>query len=168
MNGVRNQAPNRNVADFLEDSGTDHRIVHHAALAGPVRSPEDVSRLLGIDVDRIAKTLLIVDLPDRRHSALAVLPVGRRLALSVAAQALGWNGAALASPVELAERLGQPTGGVSPLGAPSGVAVLIDRSLDTGATVLVGGGAVGIEVELSPGDLVLATRATVAELGEDP
>jgi len=33
---------------------------------------------------------------------------------------------------------------------------------------LVGGGAIGVEVELSPDDLVLATRATVAELGEDP
>lgn len=168
MNSVQSQAPARNVVDFLQDSGTDHQIVRHAELAGPVGSPDDVSRLHGIGIDRIAKTLFIVEVPDRGRSALAVLPVRHRLALDVAAEALGWKAAGLASPEELADQLGQPVRGVSPLGAPAGVRVLIDRSLGAGSPVLVGGGVVGIEVELSSDDLVLATRATVAELGKDP
>jgi len=168
MNRTQTQSPSRNVDDFLQESGTKHRIVRHAELAGPVESPDDVSLLHGVDIDRIAKTLFIVEVPDRGRAALAVLPVGQRLALGGAAQALGWNSAALASPDELADQLGQPARGVSPLGAPTGVRVLIDRSLGSGSPVLVGGGAIGVEVELSPDDLVLATRATVAELGEDP
>ena len=152
------------LAQFLARWDVPHRVVRHADLEGPVRSPADVAGATGLGLDRIAKTLLVVSAPDRLGSALVVLPVAGKVSFDRVAQALGWPGAALASPAELDRRLRQPIGGVSPLDAPPGFAVLVDRSLAEGGPVLVGAGVVGVEVALAAEDLVRAAAATVASV----
>lgn len=66
----------------------------------------------------------------------------------------------VASPEALNSSLGYPRNGVSPLGAPADIPVLLDEAVLNYPTVLVGGGATGIEIELSPKDLVQMTSAT--------
>lgn len=54
-----------------------------------------------------------------------------------------------------------PRHGVSPLGLDSTIAVVVDRELLDYESVLVGAGVAGVEIELSPVDLIDATHAVV-------
>jgi Cys-tRNA(Pro)/Cys-tRNA(Cys) deacylase len=138
-------------------------VVDHEQLGEPVRSPLDVARVLGIEPDRLAKTLFVTEAPDHLHFALAVLPALSKLRFAAVADHLGWRRAVLASTEELAAHMGQPVFGVSPIGA-AGIPVLLDRSLAGRPTMLVGGGTAGIEIELDPRSLVLLTAATLLDL----
>ncbi len=143
----------------LAAAGMPYAVVRHADLAGPVHGPADVARLLSIDLDQIAKTLLVAEDPrrdaedpGRRRCALVVLAVTDRAALGAVAATLGWAGAVLASPSLLATRLGQPPTGVSPIG--SDLPVLVDPSLARNPDVLVGSGTAGVEIGIDVYSLV--------------
>ena len=155
----------RHIARFLAKSGIRHRVVSHALLGGEVQTPDDVARLLPIGIDRIAKTLLVVERPGSQRAALVVLPVCRRLDLDATARALNWTEAVLASRAALADLVGQPVHGVSPFGAPDGVVVLVDLKLCGGPEMLVGAGVPGLEVEIEPDDLVRSTGAIIGDVG---
>jgi len=81
--------------------------------------------------------------------ALIVLSCDRRLDARAAARILGEPRVELASQDDLALLLGYLPTGVSPLWS-NGCPVLLDVALDRWPTVLVGGGASGIEIELPP------------------
>ena len=56
---------------------------------------------------------------------------------------------------------GYPRNGVSPLGLAGGIAVVVDSRLFDYPTILIGGGATAIEIEIAPSDLVRLSGATV-------
>jgi Cys-tRNA(Pro)/Cys-tRNA(Cys) deacylase len=122
----------------------------------PVRSPDDVARVLGYDPGRITKTLLLKSTPLGAF-CIAVLPVHARADLRALAQRLGAARCSVATASELEQTLGHPSGGVSPL-SPRGMPVFLDAQLKTCETVLVGAGERGVEVELSPSDLAVVSR----------
>jgi Cys-tRNA(Pro)/Cys-tRNA(Cys) deacylase len=80
------------------------------------------------------------------------------------ASAVGTNRLGAASSEDLQVRTGYPRNGVSPLGLAEDITVVVDRLLLDYPTVLIGGDATGIEVELSPADLIRISAATVESI----
>src|SRR5260370_38473837 len=146
----------------LEHGGVRFVERRHAEYAQPIHAPGDFAAALGYAPQRIAKTLLLRGGAPPRF-ALAVCPAPGRLDLAAVAHAMGWRRAQFASTEELAVLTGYPPTGGSPLGV-SGVRVLLAQALAAYETVLVGGGAVGIEVELAPAALLRLTGSPVLPL----
>jgi Cys-tRNA(Pro)/Cys-tRNA(Cys) deacylase len=147
---------------------SEHTVHDHARFDRAITSPADFAEALRYPLDRITKSVFLspqsAAQPDARY-AVAVCGMGRKLDFAAVSAALDARGRMqVATPEQLGAVLGYPRNGVSPLGAPQGVAVLIDSAVLDHDTVLVGGGAVGIEVEIAPGLLVALCSARVAAI----
>ena len=130
-----------------------HEYEHDPAAASFALEASDA---LGVDPARVLKTL-VVTRDDRL--AVCLVPAGDTLDL----RALGKR-SAMADPA-LAERTtGYVTGGISPLGQRRRLPTLVDESALAFPTVFVSAGRRGLEIELSPTDLVALTGAEVRGL----
>ncbi|MEV5011770.1 MULTISPECIES: Cys-tRNA(Pro) deacylase [unclassified Streptomyces] len=123
---------------------------------------EEAAEAMGVSPDRVFKTL-VADVDGAL--TVAVVPVAGSLDLKALAAAVGGKRAAMADPA-LAERTtGYVRGGISPLGQRKRLPTVLDDSAPAHATICVSAGRRGLEVELSPGDLVDLTNATLAPIG---
>jgi len=120
---------------------------------------DEAAAALGIDPARIFKTLIAsVD----GKLVCAVVPVAGHLDLKAVAAAVGGKRAAMADPAAAARATGYVLGGISPLGQKMRLSVLVDVSVAGFETVYVSAGRRGLQVELSPDDLVRVSAATLA------
>lgn len=145
------------VSAALQKAGARYKIHRHADQPFPINGPEDFARALGYPLERITKSLFL-----RCHChgkyLVVVCPVNKRLKLTRLAVLVGCKRLELASTEELAILLGYPSKGVPPVAVGS-TQVLIDEDLLEHETVLVAGGEVEVEVEISPLDLRRVSRA---------
>jgi Cys-tRNA(Pro)/Cys-tRNA(Cys) deacylase len=116
---------------------------------------------LGIDGSRVFKTLVAT--VDGRL-AVGVVPVVGSLDLKALAMALGGKRGAMADPAAAERATGYVTGGISPFGQRSRLPIVVDESAHNWPTVFVSAGRRGLEVEVTPDDLVTVTAATVARI----
>ncbi len=124
---------------------------------------EEAASALGVSTARVFKTLL-ADVDGRL--VVAVVPVSGSLDLKALAEAVGGKRAAMAD-VALAERTtGYVAGGISPLGQRKKLPTVVDASALEFPTVFVSGGRRGLDVELSPSDLLSLTSATTAVIAK--
>lgn len=122
---------------------------------------DEASAALGVVPERIFKTLVVSLQGARSPLACAVVPVSAQLDLRVLAQLARAKKATLADAA-LAERTtGYIVGGISPLGQKRPLATWVDASARAWPTVFVSAGRRGLQVELSPDDLVRLTAADV-------
>jgi Cys-tRNA(Pro)/Cys-tRNA(Cys) deacylase len=125
---------------------------------------EGVAAAIGLPPERVLKTLVAI--VDQTH-VVAVVPVGSRLSTRLLARAAGGKRSEMAPPA-VAERLtGYVTGGISPFGQKRQLPVYLEGSAVGQASVAVSGGARGLQLEVSPTDLIRVTGATVAPLIDD-
>ena len=68
-------------------------------------------------------------------------------------------------PADAERTAGYVRGGISPLGQRKAVPTVVGDSALRFGTVLVSAGRRGLQVELSPADLVRLTRARTADIG---
>jgi Cys-tRNA(Pro)/Cys-tRNA(Cys) deacylase len=116
---------------------------------------------MGADAARVFKTLVAsVD----EQLAVCVVPVEAQLDLKAAAQAAGGRRAALAPPAAAERATGYVVGGISPLGQRRRLPTLVDETALAHETVYVSAGRRGLEIELSPVDLVRLTDARLAPI----
>jgi Cys-tRNA(Pro)/Cys-tRNA(Cys) deacylase len=95
---------------------------------------------------------------------VAVVPVTGDVDLKALADAAGGKRAALADRT-LAERTtGYVRGGISPLGQRKRLPTVVDESATAHPTVFVSAGRRGLQVELSPVDLIRVTGAVTARI----
>ncbi|ODU64655.1 MAG: aminoacyl-tRNA deacylase [Micrococcales bacterium 70-64] len=122
----------------------------------------EAAEVLGVDPDQVFKTLM-ADVDGRL--VVAIVPVSGKLDLKALAAAVGGKRAEMADPRLAEKRTGYVVGGISPLGQKNAHATVLDETAELYDTVFVSGGRRGFDIELSPGDLVRATRAAVAAIG---
>ena len=131
-----------------------HEYVHdpHVASYGL-----EAAEKLDVDPARVLKTL-VADVDG--ILTVAVLPVAAQLDLR------SFGKRASLADTRVAERTtGYVAGGISPLGQRRRLPTVVDASALECGTVFVSAGRRGLELELSPADLVALTGATVAPLG---
>ncbi len=121
----------------------------------------EAAQALDVAPDRVFKTLLAdVD----GGLAVAVVPVDRQLDLKALARSLGARRASMAAPADAERSTGYVVGGISPLGQKRTLPTVVDATALGFETVLVSGGRRGLDLELSPQDLVALTSATTADI----
>jgi Cys-tRNA(Pro)/Cys-tRNA(Cys) deacylase len=150
--------------------GQSFQVWDHKDLKGVIRSPHDFQVTLGVEAGRIAKTLLLGRRGRRKATtcpcdfAGATLGSNSRINFRVLARMLEWKGCELASEAECSALADYPRWGMSPLGLT--VRILFDEALLHHETIWIGGGRVGVEVELSPRVLAELTAAECAALSD--
>lgn len=121
----------------------------------------EAAEALGVPPAHVFKTLLV-----RGDAGLAVgvVPVDRQLDLKAVASALGVKKVTMADPVEAERVTGYVVGGISPVGQRRALPTVVDASALALDRVYVSGGRRGLDLSLTPRDLVAATRATTAAI----
>ena len=122
----------------------------------------EASEKLGVPESRVFKTL-VVSL-DNKELAVGVIPVSSMLSMKLIAKAAGAKKAKMAEQSEVERSTGYVLGGVSPLGQKKRLKTIIDSSAKHHSTVYVSAGRRGLEIELSPNDLVKLVNGAFAEI----
>ncbi len=150
----------------LSDAGVEHTVRGYAhdtgAMAAAGGYGAEAAQALDVAPERVLKTLVVsVD----GSLGVVIVPVGARIDLKAAAAALGGRKATLADPAVAQRATGYVVGGISPLGQRRALPTVVDASATLHDTVLVSAGQRGLDVELSPADLVAMTSAVLADVG---
>jgi Cys-tRNA(Pro)/Cys-tRNA(Cys) deacylase len=116
---------------------------------------------LGLDHDRVFKTLVVTA---DGGEAVAIVPVSCKVALKAVGAALGAKRVEMCDPTRAQRVTGYVVGGISPFGQKKALPTVIDETCELYDTVYVSGGKRGLDVEVSPGDLVAITGAVVADI----
>ena len=122
----------------------------------------EAAQVLGLPPEQVFKTLLV---DTGTALAVAVVPVAGRLDLKAMAAALGAKRVTMADPVAAQRSSGYVLGGISPIGQKRALPTVIDESAELFDVVYVSGGRRGLDLGLSPADLVLVTGAVLADIG---
>jgi Cys-tRNA(Pro)/Cys-tRNA(Cys) deacylase len=123
---------------------------------------EEAAEKLGLSPERIFKTLIAR--VDGKQLVMTVIPVAGRLDLKKLAAHAGGKRAEMATPAEAQRATGYVIGGISPLGGRKKLPLFLDATASGQPTVFVSAGQRGLQMELSPDDLVRLTGAKVVDL----
>ena len=145
----------------LQESGTPFAVHEYAHDPDETAFGAEAAAALRLDPDRVFKTL-VADVDGQL--VVACLPVSSQLSLKALAAAVGAKRAQMADPKAAERTTGYVIGGISPLGQRKELSTVIDDSALNHSTVFVSGGRRGMDIELSPGDLIKATRARTAPI----
>ena len=145
----------------LMKAGVEHTVHTYEHDPSAASYGLEAAEAMGLDPARVFKTLLAsVD----GKLVVGIVPVSGQLDLKAVAAAAGGKKAVMADPADAERATGYVVGGISPLGQKRAHPTVVDASALDHPTVFVSGGRRGMEIELSPADLVAQTRATVASI----
>ena len=122
----------------------------------------EAAEVLGIDPASVYKTLLAQ--LDGKELVVAIVPVSNTLNLKALAKAARAKRAEMANPTDAQRSTGYVLGGISPFGQKKRLRTFIDASVLALSHVHVSGGRRGLEIEITPSDLVAATQASAASI----
>ena len=121
-----------------------------------------VARSLGQEPQRVFKTLVAQG--KSRAFYVFILPVAETLDLKAAATACGEKAVALIPQKLLLPTTGYVHGGCSPFAMKKAFPTVLDASAAAHPTICVSAGRIGLQLELSPEDLLRLTKGTLAQL----
>jgi Cys-tRNA(Pro)/Cys-tRNA(Cys) deacylase len=152
-----------NAARILDRLKISYNLVEYTV------DPEDLSAVhlaetSGLPIDQVYKTLLLQG--DRTGIFVCVIPGGLEIDLKKAAAVSGNKKAAMIKMKDLEALTGYIRGGCSPLGMKKNYPLYIDSSAFDKSFIYISAGMRGLQIEISPEDLISATKAARADLTE--
>ena len=124
----------------------------------------EAAEALGVPPERVFKTLLA---EAGGVLVVGIVPVTGQLDLKALARAVGASKAAMADPAAAERSTGYVVGGISPVGQKRALSTVLDDSALRHETVFVSGGRRGLDLELTPADLVRARGGATAPIRRD-
>jgi Cys-tRNA(Pro)/Cys-tRNA(Cys) deacylase len=115
----------------------------------------EAAAALGVPPGQVFKTLLVDT--DGAGLAVGIVPVDRSLDLKALASALGVKRVTMAAPTDAERATGYVVGGISPIGQRRALPTVLDASATAFDRVYVSGGRRGLDLSLSPDDLLSVT-----------
>ena len=136
----------------------------HAYPHGDGEAPDGVTvaRSLGLDPDRVFKTLVTKGASGGYY--VFDIPVAATLDLKKAARAVGEKSVAMLPSKELLPLTGYVHGGCSPVGMKKQFPTVFDQSVEGLDTITVSAGKIGAQVEVRPGDLIALVGAKAEDV----
>jgi Cys-tRNA(Pro)/Cys-tRNA(Cys) deacylase len=125
---------------------------------------ETVAAKIGLPPEQVFKTL--VARGDRNGVVMAVIPGDQELDLKALAAAAGEKNVQLVAVKELQGLTGYIRGGVTALAAKREFPVFVDETVELFDVISISAGMRGLQILLAPADYLLATKGTVAALGQ--
>ncbi len=149
-----------NAMRLVEAAGVDYEEFEYDASLGI--SGTDVARTLNEDERMVFKTL--VTETNKGEHFVFIVPVAMELDLKKAAKASGAKKVDMLKQRDLLPLTGYVHGGCSPIGMKTKLKTFIDASAMDKEYIYVSGGKVGMQIKLSPEDLVKLTDATAIDI----
>lgn len=149
-----------NAMRLLDAAGVDYEEFEYDASLGI--SGTDVARTLNEDVNMVFKTL--VTETNKGEHFVFIVPVAMELDLKKAAKAAGAKKVDMLKQKDLLPLTGYVHGGCSPIGMKTKLKTFIDASAMDKEYIYVSGGKVGMQIKLSPADLIELTDATAIDI----
>ncbi|MCD8350048.1 MAG: Cys-tRNA(Pro) deacylase [Planctomycetaceae bacterium] len=153
-----------NAARILDRLHIDYTLVPYRVDESDLGA-EHLARELGIDPDRIFKTLVLKG--DRSGHFVCVVPGGKELDLKAAARASGNKSCSMLPLRDLQPTTGYVRGGCSPLGMKKHFPTYIDESAILLDRIHISAGVRGLQLLLAPDDLLRAAEAEYAPLADE-
>ena len=151
--------------DQLTRLGIAHRTLTYEHDPATDSYGTEAAEVLGIDPDTVFKTLLAsVSSAEGSRLVVGLVPVTGLLDLKALARAAGAKKAVMADPATAERSTGYVIGGISPFGQRKQLETFVDEMMEILDVVRVSGGRRGLEIELSPADLIAVLKAQVAAL----
>jgi Cys-tRNA(Pro)/Cys-tRNA(Cys) deacylase len=139
-------------------AGIEHEVVR----TRPAGSPEESAELQGIALGALIRTLVVRRGED--DYLFVLVPGGRRFEWPKLRAHLGVKRMTMPDAEEARSVTGYERGAITPFGSSRPWPVLVDAAALDHDTVAIGGGARGVNLHLSPRDLVEHLGAEVADL----
>lgn len=149
-----------NAMRLIEAAGVDYEEFEYDASLGI--SGTDVARTLNEDVNMVFKTL--VTETNKGEHFVFIVPVAMELDLKKAAKAAGAKKVDMLKQRDLLPLTGYVHGGCSPIGMKTKLKTFIDASAMNNEYIYVSGGKIGLQIKLSPEDLIKLTDATAIDI----
>lgn len=150
--------PRTPAIEALEAAGVPFRVVRTEI----ARNAEESAALQGIALGSLLRSILVRRATD--DYVFVLVPGGRRFDWPKLRAHLGTNRLSLPDAEEAKVITGYERGAITPFGALRAWPVIADAAIDAHEVVAIGGGARGVNVHLSPTDLVAATGAVVMDI----
>lgn len=122
----------------------------------------EVARKLGLDQDRVFKTLVTRGKSGTYH--VFMIPVACELDLKKAASAAGEKAVAMIKSKELLPLTGYVHGGCSPIGMKKSFPTYIDETAELYESIYFSGGRIGCQLEMALEDLRAIVPVETADL----
>lgn len=122
---------------------------------------EAVAVALGTIPEQVFKTLMAA--VDGDH-VVAVVPVSERLSMKALAKAAGGKKASMVDTVDAERLTGYVSGGISPFGQRRPHRTFVDDTASIFSTLFVSAGKRGLQLEVSPADLLALTGGETVPL----
>ena len=151
--------------EILRRSGVKFTTHHYELEMTEPGYGEAVAAALGVDPGRLFKTLIAVC---DGKPAVAIVPARSQLSLKALARAYGGKRAEMADPADAEKWTGYVVGGISPIAQKRRMPTFLDESAAGFDTMYVSAGVRGLQVELSPADLMKLLESRLARLTVEP
>ena len=123
-----------------------------------------VAHKLGQNPDQVFKTL--VTQATSKQYYVFVIPVAKELNLKAAARSVGEKSVEMIPVKEINKVTGYIRGGCSPIGMKKAYSTVIDESAFTQQSIMVIAGKIGLQIQISPHDLISLIGASTAFIAE--
>jgi len=152
-----------NVTRML-DAHNIHYHVHQLPLEK--LSAAEVAAILELPPEFVFKTIVVTRL-NQGKDILAVVPGPSEVDLKSLAKVVGEKKVKLATEHQAEEKTGLQVGGISPLALINrGFQVVLDASAQNHTHIFISGGQRGLEISLSPQDIICLTNAKIANISK--
>ncbi len=151
-----------NAMRALDAAGVSYGFRHFEVEGDVAPSGVEVAQTLGIDRDRVFKTLVTQGKSGEHY--VFMIPVAEELDLKKAAVAVGEKSVAMIKSKELLPTTGYVHGGCSPLGMRKQFETVIDETAQLFDTIMFSGGRIGYQIEMAPDSLGSMIHLSFADL----
>jgi Cys-tRNA(Pro)/Cys-tRNA(Cys) deacylase len=160
---VSNIMNKTNAARLLDSAGISYELVPYDVDESDL-SAGSVASKLSQDAGQVFKTLVLRG--DKTSVFVCIIPGNKELDLKKAAKASGNKNAVMIPVKEILELTGYIRGGCSPVGMKKKYSTYIDENCILYDQIFVSAGLRGIQLKISPDDLILFTGSVICSLSD--
>jgi Cys-tRNA(Pro)/Cys-tRNA(Cys) deacylase len=150
-----------NAARLLDSSGISYELISYDVDESDL-SASSVAAKLRQDAGQVFKTLVLRG--DKTGVFICIIPGNMELDLKKASKVSGNKNTAMVQMKEILELTGYIRGGCSPVGMKKKYSTYIDESCILYDHIYVSAGIRGLQLKISPDDLILVTSSEICSL----